>query len=1080
MKLTMVLFFLAITKLMASEAYSQTTKLTLQLKDATVKEALNKIEDNSEFFFLYNSKLVDVNRKVSMDVNDKKINEILGDLFEGTDVVYAVVDRQIVLTNKANQNGFSQPVDQQQQKVTGKVTNESGEPLPGVSVIVKGTTTGTITDINGSFSLANISENATLQLSFVGMKTLEVKVGNQTSIDAVLADEMLGLDEVVVIGYGSVKKTDLTGSVTQIKPKDLAAFTNGNILKALSGRATGVQVLQNDGRPGASPSIRIRGTNSILGSNEPLYVIDGFPGSISSVQETDIESIEILKDASATAIYGSRGANGVIIISTKKGKSGETLVDYETNYGMQRVTKKLDLMNGLQWAKFYNEVAVNDGANPYFTNEQLDAFAKGTDTDWQDLILYDAPIMLHSLNVSGGNEKTQFSISGNAFLQDGIIKNTDYNRYTLRSNINHKISKIFSISLNALASKTKSDTKSTEGTRGNGVIGGMIGASPVFSPFNIDGTISRINTAYPFLSNVLINPLTVIYGQSNKSDTNFQLFNLAFDISPIKGMVIKLAGGVQNSDSRSDSFTQIDQIINSVGSASVSTSNSINMLNENTISYSKTFGDHSISAVGGFSYEDSQYKSLSASGKGFLSNVVETYNLQGAASQGIASSGYSKAVLFSYLGRVNYNYKGRYFATFSYRRDGSSKFSVLNKWSDFPSGAIAWRVSEEKFMQQVKTISNLKLRASYGAAGNNALSAYQTLNALGSYKVVFNDALFTAFGPGTTKPGQLKWETTYGYDAGVDLGLFSNRINITIDYYHKKTKDLLNSVQLPASSGYTQTLQNVGEIQNKGFEFSIDAQILNKEVKWNVSSNISVNRNNVSKLYGGQDIYGAVFNTGPLTDFINLLREGQPLGIFYGYLEDGYTEIGNIKYKDLNDDGIINSNDKTYIGNPNPKFIYGFNSVISYKGFDLTLFLQGSQGNDIFNLDANTNIDLGFGLNLPVDVYNNHWTVDNPNAKYPKLSKKISGNVSDRWVEDGSYLRLKNIQLAYNLPSGLIKWARSIQLYISGQNLFTINKFSWFDPEINSRGGSSSINQGLSYFGYPTAKSLTLGIRCSL
>lgn len=453
--------------------------------------------------------------------------------------------------------------------------------------------------------------------------------------------------------------------------------------------------------------------------------------------------------------------------------------------------------------------------------------------------------------------------------------------------------------------------------------------------------------------------------------------------------------------------------------------------------------------------------------------------MQGAAIQGIASTGYSKSVLLSYYGRLNYTYKGRYLATVSYRRDGSSKFSVLNKWSDFPSAAIAWRISEEKFMRPFKAISNLKLRGSYGATGNNALDPYQTLNALGSNRVVFNDALYTSYGPGTTKPGQLKWETTYGYDAGLDLGLFDNKINITVDYYHKKTKDLLNSVQLPASTGYTNTLQNVGEIQNKGWEFAAAAQIADKAVKWNVSANVSFNRNKITKLYGGQDIYGSVFFTGPLNDFVNLLREGQPLGIFYGYLENGYTSTGNIRYKDLNGDGNINSLDKTYIGNPNPKFIYGFNSDVSYKGFGLTVFIQGSQGNDIYNLDATQTIDLGFGLNVPVDVYNNHWTPANTNAKYPKISRSIAGNVSNRFVEDGSYLRFKNIQLAYNLPSGLIKWARNIQLYISGQNLITITKFSWYDPEINSLGGGNSINQGISYFGYPTAKTITFGVRCN-
>ncbi|WP_298300839.1 TonB-dependent receptor, partial [Hydrotalea sp.] len=1060
--------------------------VTVVAEQKTVKKILAQIQKQTSVKFTYSSDVIDITRKISCSITNKKLIDFLTEVLKPLDIDYQVIDDEQILLfsiqsktgNTLNNFSVVTPIDV---IISGVVTNEKGEPLQGATITEKGTKNISVTDAKGNFKLKVTNENAVIIISYTGYKTEEVVSDKEGKITVALTPINKALDEVVVIGYGSIKKKDLTGSVAQVKTKELNAFPTGNILQALSGRATGVQVLQNDGTPGAPLSIRIRGTNSILGSNEPLYVIDGFPGTtVNNVQATDIETIEILKDASATAIYGSRGANGVVIITTKKGKAGKTEVDYETSYGRQRVTKKLNLMNGLQWAKFYNEQAVNDGLTPYFTGSQVDSIGKLPITDWQDQVLQKAPITLHSLTISGGNEKTQFSISGNAFLQDGIIRNSGYDRYTLRANINHTISKIFSLSVGTLLTKEQTDIKplGIGVNRGGGLISAMETAPPILSPYNSDGTFKRINTVYPWLSNVLINPLTIIYGLNIKTITNRQLANVAFDIKPVSGMVIKLSGGVQNTDSRYDGFALIDPIINSTGAAYVGTSQITSLLSENTISYSKTFGDHSISTVGGFSYQDYTSKNLNASGSGFLSNSVETYNLQGAAIQGIASTGYSKSVLLSYYGRLNYTYKGRYLATVSYRRDGSSKFSVLNKWSDFPSAAIAWRISEEKFMRPFKAISNLKLRGSYGATGNNALDPYQTLNALGSNRVVFNDALYTSYGPGTTKPGQLKWETTYGYDAGLDLGLFDNKINITVDYYHKKTKDRLNSVQLPASTGYTNTLQNVGEIQNKGWEFAAAAQIADKAVKWNVSANVSFNRNKITKLYGGQDIYGSVFFTGPLNDFVNLLREGQPLGIFYGYLENGYTSTGNIRYKDLNGDGNINSLDKTYIGNPNPKFIYGFNSDVSYKGFGLTVFIQGSQGNDIYNLDATQTIDLGFGLNVPVDVYNNHWTPANTNAKYPKISRSIAGNVSNRFVEDGSYLRFKNIQLAYNLPSGLIKWARNIQLYISGQNLITITKFSWYDPEINSLGGGNSINQGISYFGYPTAKTLTFGIRC--
>lgn len=970
-----------------------------------------------------------------------------------------------------------------QTRITGKVTStKDNGPVEGATIRLKGNTDAVTSDTAGNYVIEVSGTGGALVVSSVGYQDLEVNIGSRSVVDILLIPSDSQLDDVVVIGYGTSRKKDLTGSISQVKSEDLKAFPTGNVLQSLNGRATGVRVMQNDGTPGRAPSIRIRGTSSILGSNEPLYVIDGFPGSPNSLQATDIESMEILKDASATAIYGSRGANGVIIITTKQGKAGRTNIDYEGSYGIQSASNLLELMNNTQWSEFYNLQATNDGLNPYFTQSQLDSIAGSPSTDWQDEVLRNAPMNLQSITVSGGGDKTRFSLSGNAFLQDGIITGSGYDRYTLRSNISHTISKMFSVSLNALLSKEITDTKPTGvgSNRGGGLLGAMITATPVLSPYTDDGKLRRLNTALPFLSNVLINPLQVIYGQSNRTVTNRQLANLAFNISPLDGLTIKITGGIQNEDSRNDSYSDIDPVFNSTGGASITSNQNISLLNENTISYIKSFGEHSISAVGGFAYQDFVSTGLNASGTGFLSNVTETYDLQGAAAQGIATSGYNKSVLLSWFGRVNYSYKNRYLATVSYRRDGSSKFSTLNKWSAFPSAAVAWRISEEKFMLPIDFISNLKLRASYGATGNNALNPYQTLYVLGSGKTVFSDVLYTSYGLGTSKPGQLKWETTNEFDAGLDIGLLNNRLNITVDYYYKKTKDLLNTVQLPASTGYVNTLQNVGAIDNKGWEFGADAVLIDREVKWNLAANISFNRNEVVKLYNDQDIFGSPFFTGPVNDYVNLLRIGQPLGIFYGYQEDGYTSTGNIQYKDNNGDGLINTLDKTYIGDPNPDFIYGLNSVVSYKGFELTIFLQGSQGNDLFNLNATQTIDLGFGLNQPTDLYYNHWTADKTDAKYPKVTRSISGNISERFVEDGSYLRVKNIQLAYNLPKSITSsWARNLQVYVSAQNYITFTDYSWYDPEINSFGSGNSINIGIDSYGYPTAKTLTFGVRCS-
>ncbi|MBN8825726.1 MULTISPECIES: TonB-dependent receptor [unclassified Spirosoma] len=971
-----------------------------------------------------------------------------------------------------------------QSVVTGKVTGAGDNAvLPGTTVSLKGTTTGTTTDANGTYRISVGSQStATLVFSSVGFLSQEIAVGNQSVINVSLAVDTRQLNEVVVVGYGTVRKSDLTGSLAQVKAKELSSFPAPNVLQALSGRAPGVQVIQNTGAPGAAISVRIRGANSVQGSNEPLYVIDGFPiagGSPSILNSNDIESMEILKDASATAIYGSRGANGVVLITTKQGKAGKVQVDYEGSYSVQSLRKKLDLMNAKEYATFYNEQATNDGKAPYFTQAQIDGFSQSY--DWQDLVFRKAPMQTHNLTVSGGNEKTHFSIGGSLLTQQGIIPNSDFKRYSLRANITTDVSSKFSLTYGATLSKITSNRQNNSGgNRGSSLISAAISAPPTLTPYNDDGSYRVLTTAYPFISNGIVNPINVINETSDKLDANRILANAALTFKPFDGLAIKISGGIENADDRTDTY-QTTRLINSLGNASVGVTRATSFLSENTVSYLKTIGQkHSLAAVAGFTYQDFLNTSLSGSGTGFLSNVTETYNLASATTPGIPSTSYGFSTLLSYLGRINYSYNNRYLATISFRADGSSKYSEGNKWGYFPSGALAWRVSEEPFMKNVAFLSDLKLRASWGLSGSQAINAYATLNMLSSGKTVFNDALYTTFAPSTTLPGDLKWETTEQTDAGVDMSFFNNRLHATADYYIKNTRDLLNTVQLPSSFGYTTTIRNVGEIQNKGFEFSVDGRVIDKAVKWDVSANIAFNRSKVIKLYNNQDILGGNFNVTLISDAANLLRQGLPVGVFYGYVEQGYSDKGQVVYKDLNGDGVINQNDKTVIGNPNPKFIYGFNSSVSFKGLELSFFIQGVQGNDLANLSAIGNtLDFNYGLNMPHEVYLNHWTPTHTDAKYPVISSKNSYNFSNRNIENGSFMRLRNIQLAYTLP--LKQWGlnnlRRIQIYASGQNLLTITKYSWWDPEVNSLGGANSIGQGIDYYTYPTTKSVTFGLR---
>ncbi len=966
--------------------------------------------------------------------------------------------------------------------VSGTVTTADTTPLPGISILVKGTNTGVISDENGKYSINVPSQNSVLQFSFLGYKPQEITVGNRSALNVVMEEDVTGLDEVVVIGYGTQKKSDLTGSVSRVSPEEINAFPTTNVIQALSGRSSGVQVIQNNGAPGGTVAVRIRGTNSIQGGNEPLYVIDGFPfsGNPSNLNNSDIASIEVLKDASATAIYGSRGANGVVLITTKRGAEGQSVVEFETSYGVQTLRKKLDLMNGSEYARLQNIQAVNDGSAPYFTEAEVAAFGEGF--DWQDLIFQSAPVSNSSLSISGGNERTQFTVAGSYFGQEGIIKGSDYNRYALRFNLNHKVSDKIRLELSNTLTHLITDRRdSGGGSRGNSMIGSAISAAPISNPYNADGSYTNLANEYPFIAPDIINPLNFINEQTNRIRANVLLSSAAFIYNPFPELTIRISGGVENRDDRTDNYTTTN-FLNSIGNASVNTSQYTSLLSENTITYAKTFNEkHQLAVVAGFTYQDFLTTFLAANGVGFLSDLFETANLGAAQTPGIPTSGYAKSVLLSYLGRVNYSFDNRYLFTASFRTDGSSRYSEGNKWGYFPSGALAWRVSEEEFLKGKRGLSELKIRSSWGLTGNQAIAPYSTLNRLFPGNTIFGQDLYTTFAPNTILPGNLKWETTEQFDIGFDIGLFNNRVFLTADYYIKNTRDLLNTVRLPSSSGFITTIQNVGQVQNKGIELNLDAGILSSGAfQWNVNANISFNRNKVISLSQGEDILDGLVNVLIVSDNITILREGRPIGQFWGFEEDGYTEQGQIRFRDQDGDGSITENDKTYIGDPNPDFIYGFNSTMSFKNFELNVFFQGSYGNDIFNVSAiPSTLDYGQGLNMPREVLYDHWTPTNTNAKYPAISRTNPVRISDRFVEDGSYLRMRNIQLAYNFPTSTWGWekVRGAQIYVSGQNLLTITGYSWWDPEVNSRGAGTQ--QGIDHYSYPIPKMVTVGLRAS-
>lgn len=977
--------------------------------------------------------------------------------------------------------GGSMVVKAQGNEVSGNVTDEaSGSGLPDITVHVKGNTTGTITDAKGNYHINIASGNVTLLFTGIGYTPKEVPVNNQARINVKLSVSSESLNSVVVIGYGTVNKKDLTGSVSTVKGKDLDAFPASNIQLALSGRSAGVQVMQNSGAPGAAISIRIRGTNSISGDNEPLYVIDGFPTSNSRlINNSDIESIEVLKDASATAIYGSRGANGVVIITTKSGKAGTTEINYESNFAVQQLRKKLDMMNAQEYVNYENLIASSLGQAPRFTDAEVQNVGKGF--DWQDFVYHKALMQNHSLNIQGGNDKTKFSVSGSFFGQDGLVRNSGYYRYSLASKIDHKISDKLEFKSNVILTYTKVENQnSSGGGRGISLIAGSYNAFPTLTPYESDGTIRDLRSVYPWNPEIL-NPAYFIDETSSVTKSNNVLANVSLIYRPIADLSIQISGGIQSTDNRSSTF-YTSKYASGVSSASMSRPNSTSYLNENLVKYNKTFGKSSLEVTAGFTFQDFRNTNLSASGTGFLSDLLDVYNLQSAGTPGIPSSSYSYSVLLSSLGRINYNYDERFLATVNFRADGSSVYSPGDKWGYFPSGALAWRISKEKFFD-VSFISDLKIRAGWGITGSQAISPYSTLKMLYAGTTGFGNGVENYFVRSSTVPGNLKWETTKQSNVGIDLSLFDYRLNVTADYYLKNTSNLLNPVPLSPSTGYANSIENIGSMRNQGAELEISGTIISKtDLKWDVSGNIAFNKNQVTKLYGGDDIPGGSYNVTLLNEMINIVREGEPLGVFYGYKQDGYNENGLLKYKDMNGDGVINSDDKVILGNPNPKITYGFNTSLFFKGFDLTAFFQGVAGRDIFNLsEVNPTLDVVWGANMLKDVYYNTWTPENTNAKYPKPSNSNVVRVSDRFIENGSYLRLRNIQLSYNLP--LEKWnakkIKQLQVYIGGQNLMTVTKYSWWDPEVNSEGGGSSIDQGIDYNTYPNYKSFNFGIRAT-
>lgn len=1022
----------------------------------------------------------------------------------------------------------------QTRTVKGKVVDKANEPLIGVAVNIKNTSQGSITDFEGNYSIQVNTENAVLVFSYIGYDKQEIKVGARNVIDVVMHEASIALDQVVVVGYGTSKRGDVTGSISSIDAAEIKKVPVVNVGQALQGRMSGVQVTNNDGTPGAGVQVLIRGVGS-FGDNSPLYVVDGYPGaSISNLNPSDIQSIDVLKDASAAAIYGNRAANGVVIITTKRGNADKMQLSVDTTVSVQFKPSTFDVLNAQDFASLATEISKKENA------PVLDAWANpsGLRTiDWQDLMYRAGLKQNYNLSLRGGSEKVQTSISLGLTNQEGVVRFSDYKRYNIALTQDYKPLKWLKSSTSLRYAYT--DNKTVFGS-GQGGVGRLAKLIPTMTGNPLTDEVENANGVFGFYDKNAnaVRDNENVYARSKSNDqkniSHNLIANTSLEINPFKGLVFKTNFGISYGASSGYDFNPYDDRVPTTRLATYRqyASNSFEYLWENTLNYSNTFGKHSIDVLGGVSIQENTARNMSVYGEGLSSDGLR--NLGSLQTMRDISGNQQTWSLASQFARLTYKFAERYILTGTVRRDGSSRFMRGNRWGVFPSVSAAWRIKEESFLKDVDFISNLKLRASYGEAGNQNIglfqyqSSYTTGKRSSNYGYVFGqdktyiDGMVQAFLPNPN----LKWETSKQTDIGIDLGFFNNKLMLTADYYIKKSSDFLLEIQMPAQTGFTKATRNVGSVKNNGFEFSVDYRDNSHDFKYGVNVNLTTVKNKIERLSPGKDAVANLQSLGfPTTGntswaVFSMSKVGGSIGEFYGFQTDGIiqnqaeidalnanarrlnqddnvwyiasgTAPGDRKFIDQNGDGVITDADRVSLGSPLPKFYGGINLSGEYKGFDFNLFFNYSVGNKILNFVKRNLISMGgegsIGLqNVGKEFYDNRWTETNPTNKYPRaVWSDVSGNsrVSDAFVEDGSYLRLKNIEVGYTLPANILKKASisKLRIFASVQNLFTITGYSGMDPEIGqSMSSSTGVAGGVTASGvdvgiYPYSRFFTMG-----
>ena len=1076
MKFFLLFALLTTGSCFASETYSQEASFSMNYENKTIKEIINEIENNSEFIFFYLDKSIDLNRKVSINVKEQKIETILDQLFSNTENNYSISDRQIIISKK--ETPVNTKTNQKDTRTISGIVRDNMGPVTGANIVIKGTTNGTISDLDGKFTLENVPANAILQISYIGYLPQEITVNNQSSYNIMLKEDNQSLDEVVVVGYGTVRKADLAGSVAVLDNKAFKDQPITQISDALQGRVSGVQV-QSSGVPGGTVKIRVRGSGSINRSNDPLYVIDGIvrESGLTGLNPEDIQSMQILKDASSTAIYGSRGANGVVLITTKTGKANVRQIMFDAQIGVGTVAKRYETLNPYEFATLYNTYRKET-----FSPEQLSAFQNGTaGTDWLDEIFQNGITQDYKLTLSGGSDKIQYIISGNYVGQEGVVKENTNKRYQARANITSQLTDWLHLTADVNASHNVKRSADFSAAKGN-IVNIAMNYAPVLGIMNEDGTYTRD----PYSAITQLNPVGLLneqIGESMRDIVNAHI-DLKFNILP--GLTFTTSNGIDYNDVKNYSFATTK--VSSSSSMSNNDAYRMTLQTTNNLTYNGKWGDHALTATAVYEATQSEYRYMNISGNNLMTESVGWWNVEMAGTRN-AKNDYSKWALMSGVGRVMYNYKDRYMLTGTIRADGSSKF-FNNKWGWFPSIAAAWSMGNENFMQHQNFIQDLKIRASYGLIGSQAIDPYETLGLMTQAMYAFGgNAYYTGYWIGqTVATPDLSWETTHQFDVGLDFSILNSRLNISFDYFDKRTKDGLLKRTIPNYDGGGSYWVNAAEISNRGIDFSINANIFeSSDFSWNTNFNGTYLKNEVKDLAGLDFIQGANIASGMFsTDGVTRIAVGQPIGAFYGYEWTGLDAAGNDSFVDRNKDGIIDSKDPTFIGKATPDFTLGWNNSLHWKNWDLNIFFTGSFGAERFNMVRYTGTSMtgDFAFITLKEYLNDNFDTKGQSARYPSVN--VKGNnyqaaaTSTKYLESANYFRLDNISLSYNLPKAVSKFA-DLRFTFSCQNLFTITNYKGMDPAgisfVDTGTGSVDVNDGIDLGAYPLTRSYTFGVR---